>query len=350
MICPKCGIHINESHCMCGFDVLKDKLLLISTDIDEILPLYCRQLSIGAKTVASDNSFDSNVAELPDSDSLKKKYETIINYMTDRLLMAKSQNMDGSVRRREVLFGHYYRTNREKLEPLRWLVLEKDKDSMLLITKEIIDADIFDSRWRTSEIRKWLNTKFLSVAFTEEELERILYTYHDNAVSIDRHVSDDISLSELEVKVDPFFRGGVFDKCENIVREASKTVKLDKNQIDWTLPAGYSYASARKGMEPFVCDRVFLLSEFEALYYFPNKKDRKASETMLSMNKSTEGLLKLLRNMGGQGYGLWWLRDGNGHEPEYVDSSGRTMQHLAYFQENERLVAGLRPAIWIKAE
>lgn len=64
-------------------------------------------------------------------------------------------------------------------KPLRWEISEKlDDGSLLLVTEDCVGYMPFDSysnRWETSEIRKWLNTEFLS-EFSAQEKDRILST------------------------------------------------------------------------------------------------------------------------------------------------------------------------------
>lgn len=84
-------------------------------------------------------------------------------------------------------FGHYEQDDRSSngQEPLEWLILSEDSDSMLLITKELIDLQLYniqkvDITWETSALRSWLNNEFLNTAFTPAEREAILETTNTN--------------------------------------------------------------------------------------------------------------------------------------------------------------------------
>ena len=67
-------------------------------------------------------------------------------------------------------------------EPLQWLVLETDENTLLLITQYEIAFQPFSTRqdllvgWADSELRAWLNNAFPASAFTEEERAAIAET------------------------------------------------------------------------------------------------------------------------------------------------------------------------------
>ena len=67
-----------------------------------------------------------------------------------------------------------------------WLVLEKRDDSILLITKNIIERRAYhgvrtekDMTWENSDLRKYLNLIFLN-SFSPEERSRIRLTHNKN--------------------------------------------------------------------------------------------------------------------------------------------------------------------------
>jgi hypothetical protein len=83
-----------------------------------------------------------------------------------------------------VIFGHYEQDADPDngSEPLQWLVLEANDDSLLLITQyEIAYRPYSDMRdqlvsWADSDLRAWLNDAFLTCAFSEEERKAIAET------------------------------------------------------------------------------------------------------------------------------------------------------------------------------
>ena len=59
-------------------------------------------------------------------------------------------------------------------EPLEWLVLEKNGNSLLIITLYAVDVGVFNTErdyktWETSTIRSWLNNDFYQNAFSADE-------------------------------------------------------------------------------------------------------------------------------------------------------------------------------------
>ncbi|MBO5261963.1 MAG: hypothetical protein J6B45_02855 [Clostridia bacterium] len=79
----------------------------------------------------------------------------------------------------QVGFGSYYYDYLKGLEPISWIVLDKNDNGVLLVSKYLIDSQKYKSRktdlcWEKSDIRKWLNGTFLRLAFTDEEKERII--------------------------------------------------------------------------------------------------------------------------------------------------------------------------------
>ncbi len=90
----------------------------------------------------------------------------------------------------QVSLGSYYYDYLKGLEPINWLVLDKNEQGVLLISKYLIDSQKYKSRktdvsWKSSDIRKWLNGTFLRLAFTDEEKERIIPVMLDGLDSED---------------------------------------------------------------------------------------------------------------------------------------------------------------------
>lgn len=87
---------------------------------------------------------------------------------------------------RIVTFGHYEQDNNPSngAEPIEWLVLEDDGETSTLISRYALDAVPFNTdyhtavTWETSTLRRWLNGKFMNMAFTEEEQARLAMTHN----------------------------------------------------------------------------------------------------------------------------------------------------------------------------
>lgn len=84
-----------------------------------------------------------------------------------------------------VLFGSYPQTKKGERQPIEWLVLKREKDRALLISRYALNAKPYnvtltDTTWAECSLRGWLNGSgtgdFPQEAFTAEERERILQT------------------------------------------------------------------------------------------------------------------------------------------------------------------------------
>lgn len=92
-----------------------------------------------------------------------------------------------------ITFGTYEQDNKGSTEnePIEWLVLAKEDDKLLVISKHALDAIPFNledegNTWDKSYIRRWLNYDFFNIAFTEEEqalIPRVTVTADRNPMS-----------------------------------------------------------------------------------------------------------------------------------------------------------------------
>ena len=85
-----------------------------------------------------------------------------------------------------ITFGSWHQEPTAKdSTPIQWCVLEIRDDSALLLSDKALDArpyDLYrtDAAWDTCTLRTWLNTEFLSGAFTPDQQKAILVTTLDN--------------------------------------------------------------------------------------------------------------------------------------------------------------------------
>ncbi len=93
-----------------------------------------------------------------------------------------------------VTFGTYEQDNRTNngKENIEWIVLAKEHDKVLIISKYALDYQPYHSdhlavTWETSSLRKWLNETFVSSAFSSDEQGMIERT----TVSADKNPSYD---------------------------------------------------------------------------------------------------------------------------------------------------------------
>ena len=88
-----------------------------------------------------------------------------------------------------MLFGRYYYSDKADMKPIEWLYVAETEEAILYIAKYCIDMKLYSidepggprlPAWSESTIREWLNSEFLSVAFTAEEQRFILPVEHEN--------------------------------------------------------------------------------------------------------------------------------------------------------------------------
>ena len=79
-----------------------------------------------------------------------------------------------------VSFGNYEQDNNTTngKEPIEWIVLEREGNTLTLISKDALDRQPYNSTetpvtWETCSLRTWLNDTFLNDAFTAEEQSMI---------------------------------------------------------------------------------------------------------------------------------------------------------------------------------
>ncbi|MBQ0079643.1 MAG: hypothetical protein KBS66_07130, partial [Eubacterium sp.] len=76
-------------------------------------------------------------------------------------------------------FGRYKATESGTVQPIEWIIIDRDGDKALVLSSKIIEIRPFNSlyentSWDQSEIRQWLAGDFYDEAFTEEEKSRVL--------------------------------------------------------------------------------------------------------------------------------------------------------------------------------
>lgn len=88
----------------------------------------------------------------------------------------------------EVLFGSYEQdgSTTNGTEDIEWIILARAGDHALLLSKYGLDAKEYheeweDITWEQSDIRSWLNSSFINMAFTGEEQGAILKSEVDNS-------------------------------------------------------------------------------------------------------------------------------------------------------------------------
>ena len=170
-------------------------------------------------------------------------------------------------------------------QSIQWIVLERNGNKALLISKYIIDRQKFNESaeavdWERSSIRKWLNNYFYKIAFTETEKSKILTT----------------------------------------------TLKNTPNQQHGTSSGNDTN------------DKIFLLSADEVQKYYKTFNETRCQVTLFAKNNGAY--------CDGAYFGYWWLRTA-GQFPQnasYIFYTGGVSQ-MGY--DVTGTIFGVRPAMWI---
>ena len=189
-----------------------------------------------------------------------------------------------------VLFGSFFQSAQGDRRPIEWLVLNREGDRILLISRYALDCRRYHDdqkpiSWAESSLRQWLNQDFLLNAFTADERRLI----PDTAVSVDHDPS---------AQDEP----------------AAPTV-----------------------------DKVFLLSVLEAKTFFLSDMDRRCVATAYAKKKGAIGLINLKNWKFTCG---WWLRSTR-CDPDKATA----VFYDGRFSSSQKVDApynGVRPAIWVQ--
>ena len=89
-----------------------------------------------------------------------------------------------------VKFGSYDQSNSNEKEPIEWIVLDRQGNRTLLLSKYILDCKCYENSgnntiWETCSLRNWLNSDFYYNAFNSSEQNKILMTNVVNNDNID---------------------------------------------------------------------------------------------------------------------------------------------------------------------
>ena len=189
-----------------------------------------------------------------------------------------------------VFFGSYEQDNNTSngKENIEWLVLARDGDRVLLISRYALDCHEYDKgisnfTWETCSLREWLNGTFLSDAFSKEE----------------RAIIPNVTVS------------------------------------------------ADKGIGISTTDQVFLLSIKEVNEYFSSDEARKCAPTAYAI---AQGVGESKYEVDGKATCIWWLRSHEANDSDSVSVIGTVVDgngarnSLAYFD------FAVRPALWVSIE
>lgn len=163
MFCGKCGTKIKDGDSFCTN---------CGAPVDDV------------NTKNNNNEFDIDFGD-NESNATNLSYQInkarcVTEYSTDTIV----DQMD------TVTFGSYPQSDKtgNTKDPIEWIVLDKQDDKVLLLSKYILDCKCYnnetkDITWENSSLRQWLNNVFYNTAFNETEKNMIQNTYIDNSYS-----------------------------------------------------------------------------------------------------------------------------------------------------------------------
>ena len=221
-------------------------------------------------------------------DSTEKAKDIYVQYEVGKIKTAKVGEY--------IVFGAYEQDNNTSNgnEDVEWLVLEKEDDKALVISKYALDCQQYNTsytnvKWETCSLRKWLNETFLSAAFNSEEQNSII----------------------------------------------SSTVTADNNPSHSTSPGNNT------------TDKVFLLSITEVNKYFESDDERKCAPTDYAIVQGAGTSVSY--KTGGRATGMWWLRTPGlySYLAAFVHYDGFIVSHGDDVDHDDSAV---RPAMWISLE
>ena len=198
--------------------------------------------------------------------------------------------------------------------PQEWLVLEKQGDALLLLSRRAVgmsryNASSADTTWAKSDIRQWLNGEYYETAFGEREKALLRPT-----------------------EIDADARNGGYYYNEYDDEDWDEGVVYDDG-------AGVDYLSYAAGETQGVTDRLFLPDLAELNRHLKTDGEKRClapHDPKAKKNAEEEPPAE---------YVGWWLRTQTsaGMPACYIDETGATQYD--YYGEDPEL--GVRPAVWV---
>lgn len=170
-----------------------------------------------------------------------------------------------------VKFGKYEQNDStaDGKEKIEWLVLEIKDNKALVISKYSLECLPYnnsttntDVTWESSSLRAWLNNEFLSAAFSEEELARIIsaeVTADKNPThATDQGVATEDKVFLLSIaEANKYFPANMGRRCKTTLHTRAGGIKVVEECGDWWLRS--------VGMSP---QRAAVVSPYGAILEF----------------------------------------------------------------------------------
>ena len=219
-----------------------------------------------------------------------------------------------------VQFGSYSQHDNpsNEKETIEWKVLAVENGEVLLISEKCIDCKPINNesesnQWVESTLRKWLNTDFYNMVFTEDEKSIISVK---NTSYFEQQSSSDVKFVKRRGLLSSIF--GSDEDCATTQLLASD----NRNNGELNMP-----------------DRIFLLSIEEVEKYFPCDTERITSASPYAVKLGVSTIW--------EGNCSWWLRSPGKYPSSFCIVSG---DGHVYFGESGYVKGtgiGVRPALWL---
>ena len=153
-------------------------------------------------------------------------------------------------------FGNYPQDKDGTEKPIEWIVMKKEGNQVLLLSKYVLDAKPYnkeweDVTWETSDIRQWLNNEFYTTAFNKAEKAKIqtsLIKNKDNSehgTSGGNDTEDKVFLlSKKEAKTLFSNNGERIAKATEYAEKSGVYVNEEKAAWWWLRSPGYNSRNA----------------------------------------------------------------------------------------------------------
>ena len=238
-----------------------------------------------AVELMNNGQYEEAISMFVELTGYKDSNEKIKNY--EKKMMKTVQVGDN------VIFGSYEQDNDETngTESVEWIVLDKQEDRMLIISKYALDCqpynvELEEITWESCTLRSWLNNDFYNTAFNDEEKLEIL----------------------------------------------QNNVVADKNPDYGTNPGNDT------------ADKIFLLSITEVEKYFPDDDARMCVPTEYAISQGTWTSSDYKAD--GKATCWWWLRSpGDSQKYDVNVSIGGSVNYLGSLVTYDDVC--VRPALWI---
>lgn len=174
-----------------------------------------------------------------------------------------------------VYFGSYEQDNdtTNGKEYIKWLVLEKKDNKLLVISKYALDCQPYNEvyksvTWETCTLRKWLNDEFINEAFSKEEqayIPTITVPAHKNPeydTDPGKATKDKVFLLSA-VEAEKYFTSDKERKCKATYYAEAKGASVMSNRYSgWLLrsPGDYSRGCCRVNYGGCVYYRLYYVS------------------------------------------------------------------------------------------